>query len=90
MTLSSLMLTSLMQWWVLIYKCDVVHLLIIFIQISDRENTTGLQATTLQGVGSLQIPEDTFRNLVLAEGDVSVLSQALRNDVIIPDFQTFR
>jgi len=59
-------------------------------QISEYQKVSGLHPVLAGRTADLQIPESSLKSLLSDQEDRAILAQALRNDLIIPDFQTFR
>ncbi len=66
---------------------------LVITQISEYQKMSGLggRSGDLQlGETGLQMDEASLHDLLATQQDRTLLAQALRNDLIIPDFQTFR
>jgi hypothetical protein len=68
---------------------------LVISQISEYQKMSGLypsgRSGDLQlGESGLQMDEVSLHDLLATQQDRTLLAQALRNDLIIPDFPTFR
>ncbi len=70
---------------------------LVITQISEYQKVSGLypglggRSGDLQlGESGLQMDEASLHDLLATQQDRTLLAQALRNDLIIPDFSTFR